>query len=125
MGKESKGANQRRFPRVGWSFMVRFRPKGVPDAKWEMTTINDISEGGCFFYSGSSYGIGDVLEVEVQLPALQGYMRFNAEVKRCQGDTSRHLPRYGLAVEFFGMDEARKKQFIETITFFLKRQEKK
>ena|SRR3989338_5533544 len=125
MGVQKEGINKRFYPRVGWSFMVRFRPKGSADAKWELATINDISEGGCFFYCVGPRQAGDILEIEVQLPALQGYMRFNGEIKRCQVDSSRPLPRYGLAVQFHGMDEEKKRQFVETLNFFLRRQEKK
>ena len=89
-----------------------------------MLTIFDISEGGCFFFGGFPHKAGEILELEIRFPILEEYMRFRGEVKRCEQDKTKHFPRYGLAVQFIEMDEQKKKQFVDTINFFLKKQQK-
>lgn len=116
-------SNKRRHPRITWGFMVRFRPDADP-AKWELSTLKDVSEGGCFFYSGTGYKPGEVLEIEIQLPTVTDYMHFTGEVKRCEPDQKKHIPRYGVAVQFGGLEEAKRKHFLLALEFLLKRQTK-
>lgn len=124
--QEYKGTERRRYPRISWNFFVRFRRKGIPDSRWEMSHINNISEGGCFFISSEPYLVGWILEIDIQFPQLiKGYMRFSGDVKRCELDKNSKSPRYGIAVCFLEIDEEKRRAFLETINFFLRKQETK
>lgn len=104
--------------------MVRFRPCTDPATKWELSTLRDISEGGCSFFSGKEYTPGEVLEIEIQLPTLTDFMHFTGEIKRCDPDQKKHITRYGVAVQFTGLDEAKRKHFLHALEFLLRRQAK-
>lgn len=116
--------NKRFHPRIAWGFMVRFRPHANHAAKWELATLKDVSEGGCSFFSGTAFRLGEVLEIEIQLPTVTDYMHFSGEVRRCEPDKKRHILRYGVAVQFTGLDEAKRRHFLLALEFLLKRQTK-
>ncbi|MDD5006169.1 MAG: PilZ domain-containing protein [Candidatus Omnitrophica bacterium] len=124
MNDESKWISLRRHPRISWGFIVKFRPQDKTSAEWEASTIKDISEGGCFFYSSTKYQPGQILEIRVQFPSLTEPMQFTGEVKRCESSVEKKSNIYGIAVCFLGMDEQKKKEFTRTITFFLSKQQK-
>ena len=116
---------RRKHPRISWNFVTKFRPKGQEDAHWEVPILENISEGGCFFYSSSPHAVGDMLEIEIQFPMLQEPMKFIGEVKRYKTDVHASQTRYGIGVQFLEMDEEKKKKFVETINFFLKKSAKR
>ena len=121
MDDEIKWQNLRKHPRIAWNFVVKFRLKDNPDLNWQVSTVKDISEGGCFFYSNVSYEIGQHLDIRIQFPSLGVPMEFTGEVKRCEERKSGELKMFGLGVLFLEIDEEKKKQFIDTIIFFLKK----
>jgi hypothetical protein len=49
-------------------------------------------------------------------------MEFIAEVKHCESEAVGKLSLYVIGVAFLGMDEEKKKEFIDMITFFLRKQ---
>lgn len=125
MVDENLWINKRAHPRINWSFIARYRPKDDASSGWEASTVKDISEGGCFFHSKTPYKIGDVLDVLIQFPALPKPMRFTGEVRRCESGDDKAAMMYGIGIKFLDMDEEKKKEFINTITFFLKKEQKK
>jgi hypothetical protein len=122
MDDENKFTNLRHHPRISWHFVVKFRLKDGQEKNWQVSTVKDISEGGCFFYSNVAYQIGQVLEIRVQFPSIEVPMFFTGEVRRCELENVGQLSLYGVGVCFLGMDEEKRKYFIETITYFLKKQ---
>lgn len=123
MEDQNQWLSRRQHPRIAWRFVVRFRITTTPEATWEVSTIKDISEGGCFFLSETPYEVGQALEIEIQFPLLKGYMRFTGEVRRCEADKNKLPVRYGISLKFLEMAEQKKKEFIDTLSFFLKKQQ--
>lgn len=123
MDGESKGENLRKHPRIARNFVARFRVKDRPDSEWQLSTLKDISEGGCYFYSATPFEIGQVLETRILFPSSKEPIEFLGEVKRCDSEGSGQFSRFGIGVYFMGMDEQKKKEFIETIVFFLKKKQ--
>ncbi|MFC1755400.1 PilZ domain-containing protein, partial [Thermoproteota archaeon] len=105
---------RRNYPRISWRFEVRFKPKAKKN-NWIISKIKNISEGGCFVYSDTSYKKGQLLEVEIDDPIFQDTMCFVGEVQRVDPD--------GVALGFRKMSEERRREFIETIFFLLKREQ--
>jgi len=124
MGDESRWENLRRYPRISWNFVVKFRLKDSKQSEWQTSTIKDISEGGCFFYSNVPYGVGQVLEILVKFPSMITPMQFIGEVKRCESGKDKQFSLHGIGICFLKMDEQKRQEFIETISFFLKKQKK-
>jgi len=50
-------------------------------------------------------------------------MHFTGEIKRCEIDKNKYPVRYGIATCFLEVGEEKKKAFLETINFFLKKQD--
>ncbi len=115
-------ADRRKYPRIKWNFVMRFRIKDFEDIKWEISNIEDISVGGCLFYSPVPFQVGQILDIQIHLPRLQEFMFFNGEVKRVQSESVVAFTRYAVAVSFTFLEEEHKRIFTETIDFFLKRQ---
>ena len=63
------------------------------------------------------------MEIEIQFPLLKGYMRFVGEVKRCEADKNKLPVRYGVAVQFLEIEEEKKKEFINSLSFLLLRKQ--
>lgn len=125
MNDESKWANLRKHPRISWNFVVKFKPKDSHDSEWQVSTIKDISQGGCYFHNNLSFEAGEILEIQVQFPSLRVPMQFIGEVRRCESlSQDKNFPLFGIAVMFLEMDEEKKKEFIDTIIFFLKKKKK-
>ena len=120
MNEKNKFIEKRKYPRIEWHFVIRFRLKDKPDAKWEASSIKDIGEGGCLFHGGQSYKVGDILEIKIQFPALKEPLHFTGEVKRCIPKSKEGLV-YGTAVCFQDIDEKSKKAFCKTLNFFVKK----
>ncbi|MBU2541215.1 MAG: PilZ domain-containing protein [Candidatus Omnitrophica bacterium] len=121
MPKKYQGIEARRYPRISWNFIVKFRLKTSQDSKWFISNITNISQGGCFFYSPVPYEIGQTLEVEIQFPRLTQPMHFLGEVRRKVDEENALNSRYGIAVMFLEMEEEKRKEFLESIDFFLKK----
>lgn len=125
MYEETNWINKRIHPRIAWSFMVKFKAhKSESPDSWEVSTIKNISLGGCYFYSSVSYEIGEFLDIEVRFPAIIEPMKFIGEVKRCERSEDPKVNKYGIGIQFQGMDEEKKNSFIKTIGFFLQKQSK-
>ena len=122
MGKKDKRVEKRRHPRISWPFVARFRLKGDAEGRWEVPIVKNISEGGCYFYCSTFHEVNQTLEIEIQFPKIKKPMHFLGKVKRCDVEKGAGTSRYGVAVCFSQMEEAKKKNFVETINFFLKKQ---
>lgn len=115
-------SEKRGHPRVSWNFVVKYKPRQDEDAShWEVAVIQNISKGGCYFFSGTSHEIGEILDIEIQFPNLLTPMKFSAQVNRCVHSSDPNLPRYGIGVFFTEMDESKRAIFEQTLEFFLKR----
>jgi len=119
MLNELRKKDKRRFPRISWNFLVKFRLKDAEDSKWLLSNIKNLSQGGCFFYSPVPFEPGQLLEIEIQFPRLTEPMRFNGEVRRKEGDKKRTASTYGIAVMFLEVEWNKKREFVEAINFFL------
>lgn len=124
MDDESKWVNLRKHPRIAWNFFVKFRLKDSPQSTWELATLKDISEGGCYFHSSTPYEVGQILELLIRFPSLVYPMWFAGEVRRCEAGEDKELPMHGIGVRFLEMDKEKKDEFIKTLNFFLKKQKK-
>ena len=124
MNQEGK-ADHRQYGRAAWHFTARFRPLNRSDVRWEIPTVEDVSEGGCYFYSSFSCEAGKILEIEIEFPGSQKFVRFVGEVKRCDFDNSKKLVRYGIGVHFLEIEKGREEEFKKAITFFLEKQKEK
>ena len=119
----NKGKDLRSHPRVAWKFVVKFRLKDKEDTEWQVSTIRDISENGCSFSSSVAYEVGKVLEIRVQLPAFRMPIQFTGEVKRCESNQDNQISLYIIGIYFLEIDAEKKKEFVETISFFLKKKQ--
>lgn len=121
MSERDKWKKERRHPRIDWSFVAKARLNEM-DEKWQMTSVKNISEGGCYFYSSQAFEVGKVIEMEIKIPRIEDPMYFIGEVKRCEEQKQGSTQMYGIGVQFQLMDEAKKERFIETVVFFLRKQ---
>ena len=121
MSEKFGGIENRRHPRISWNFQVKFRLRGVKDAKWLLSNIINISEGGCFFYSPIGFEVGQILEIEILIPRLLKPMHFIGQVRRKEGDENAMTLRFGIAIMFLEIEADKKKDLIESINFFLKK----
>jgi len=121
---DPKGSELRRHARISWGFLVRHKPQGEQEARTELSTIRDISIGGCYFASQRPYPLGQILDLSVKLPGLKDPLVFQGEVKRSSpgGETP---GMWFIGVEFVNIDGAKKDEFTQVISFFLKKQAKK
>jgi len=119
--EDSEWGKARKHPRISWSFVAKVRLIEA-DEKWQMTNVKNISEGGCYFYSGQVYEIGKTVEMEIKIPRIEEPMYFIGEVKRCEEKNRGTTQLYGIGVQFQRMDEEKKDKFIETVVFFLRKQ---
>ena len=119
---QSNPADRRQFPRVRWNFVMRFRIKEYENINWEISSVEDVSEGGCLFFSPLPFQKGQMLDIQIHLPRLQGFMFFNGEVVRVNSQKTGQFEKYAVAVKFTFIEEEHRKKFLETIDFFLKKQ---
>ena len=118
MANNTNWDEKRTKPRIAWSFVAKYRPsQDESRQEWEVSCIQDISQGGCSFTSRFPFDIEGRLDIEIQFPALEGPMRFVGVVKRCDKRAS----LYFIGVEFIEMDEVKKNIFFQTLDFFLKK----
>jgi c-di-GMP-binding flagellar brake protein YcgR len=119
--QDQEWLSRRQHPRIAKRFVVKFRPKGAQDAQWEISTLNNVSEGGCSFFSDVAYALGQNLELGIQFPIFKEYMNFLGAVRRCDPDKNRVPVRYLMGVQFTEIEEAKKKEFIDNLNFFVKK----
>ena len=62
-------AENRRNPRITRAFMVRYRPLTHLDFPWLVSPLKDLSSGGARFISERRLEVGDMLELQLLLPA--------------------------------------------------------
>lgn len=116
------GAEKRQKPRVMRGFVVKFRTQSTEGfSNWQVSTLQNISLGGCCFYSSAPYKIGEALEVLIQLPNLKDPMRFSGVIRRCEIGKGPQASQHLIGVEFTEMDGTKKTIFIQTLEFFLKK----
>ena len=122
MDDPKKFINMRRHPRISWAFIVKFR-RWAKESSWQSSTIKNISVGGCYFGSMNDFSSGEILEIQVKLPAIKEPLLFKGQVKRCDRQEGGNI--YFVAVEFLEMDESKKEEFTRVMTFFIKKQNNK
>lgn len=122
MNEESEWKNSRKHPRIDWSFVAKVR-LAEANEKWQMTSIKNISEGGCYFYGSQALEVGKTVELEIKIPSVENPIYFMGKIKRCEEKKQGSTQIYGLAVQFQLMDESKRDKFIEAVIFFLKKQE--
>ncbi len=124
MGEDSQNSDKRINPRIARNFVIRYRLSRTEQAaNWSTSVIKNISQGGCCFPTGVPFVIGQVLELEVQLPALNAPIKFSGEVKRCQYTEAVHgITAYMVALRFQEIDPGQKKILIDTVDFFVRKQ---
>jgi len=123
MERSPDGREKRVSPRISWRFIIKFKPHTIEDLPvWETATIQNISTGGCSFFSSRSYKVGDILDIEIQFPLLREPMKFLGQVKRSEGEKDKKLSLYNIGVQFIEMDADKIGAFKQTVEFFLKKQ---
>jgi hypothetical protein len=123
------GPERREFPRIIWHFVLRAKPyaqgeAGPPaagTANWEISAVQNISRGGCSFFSNFPYKPGDLLDIGIQFPSCPDLIRFLGEVRHCHPRVSGISSTYYLGVKFMEIDEAKKGLFYQSLDFFLKK----
>ena len=122
MDDESQWIEKRAHPRVKRRFVMRVRPKEGADLRWEVPTLKDISLAGCYFFSGTKFDVGHILELEIQLPVMEHPMHFLGQVKRVEPQSNISITQYGVAIQFVEMEISKKDKLEQIINFSLKRQ---
>lgn len=112
--------NKRLHSRVSRHFMGMCRVKGNPN--WDIPSIENVSKNGCFFHCSRLYRLGQIIELEIQFPTMNGPMRFEAEVKRVAVNDNLPMQRYGTGVRFLRWEAKKKDNFVQALDFFLKKQ---
>ena len=120
---ESKERELRRHPRISWNFLVRHHPHDEGGDWAELSTVRNISIGGCYFGSSRTYPVGQVLDLQVKLPGVKDPLVFQGRVRRC--DAGEGASVWFIAVEFMNMDTPQRDEFTRVISFFLKKQNQK
>jgi len=116
---------KRAHPRVERRFVLRFRPHHSEDSKWVVSTLSNISQTGCYFYSSILCEIGQLLDVEIQFPVFSEYMHFVGEVKRVDPQEVVRITTCGVGVYFQEMEEEKKKEFLKVLDLSLKQHKDK
>ena len=123
MSENASWNEKRTTPRISWNFIVKFRsekPEGL--SQLQVSTIQNISEGGCSFFSAVQYQLEEKLHLEIQFPSIREPMKFQGIVKRCEYLAGKKISPYFIGIQFTGMDETKKNGFIQTLSFFLNKQ---
>ncbi|MBN1794346.1 MAG: PilZ domain-containing protein [Candidatus Omnitrophica bacterium] len=120
--KRDPSIERRAYPRLVRHFSARFRPQEDTVGAWEVPIIENISQGGCYFYSTKPYRIGQLLDIEIQFPALGKPVHFTGKIKRLATNEQMRVRRFGMGVSFISMDAQHKAGFVETLAFFLTKQ---
>ena len=115
--------DQRDHARLAKQYIVRIKPKNDNSPKWGFPTMKDISENGCYFYTSTPYKVGEILDIDIQIPIMQEPVALTGEVKRIDQYDDIKAAKYGIAFRFINMEELSRQKLIETIKFSLKKQE--
>lgn len=119
MKEDIEGTNRRAYPRVAWNSAVKFRPRwGGMD--WEVSKIQNISVGGCYFDSVYPYETGETMEIEIRSTFLKGTVKFLGNVRRCEVKDKGLEKRYGIGIQFIEIVEDKEDTFTKTIQSFMR-----
>ena len=110
------GAERRQFPRIPQPLEVKYRRTGVLGSVWRAIKTLNLSAGGMRFRDTETVELGDVLEVEIQLPGSHGVLTLQGCVVRSQFEASGVAE---LGVEFVDSTE-RQREAIDNLVRFLK-----
>ncbi len=123
MSENAPWNEKRTTPRISWNFIVKFRSEKLESlSELQVSTIQNISEGGCSFFSATQYHLEERLHLEIQFPAIREPMKFLGIVKRCEHVEGKKISPYFIGIQFTEMDETKKSSFIQTLSFFLNKQ---
>lgn len=114
---------RRRHPRISWGFLVKHKLQGQNQDAVDLSTVKNISLGGCYFGSRKAYSAGQVLDLEVKLPGIKDPLLFQGKVQRCDPGQAPGL--FFIAVEFMDMGESQKEEFSRVMSFFIKKQNRR
>ncbi|MBI1978241.1 MAG: PilZ domain-containing protein [Candidatus Omnitrophica bacterium] len=109
-------ANKRKHPRISWGLIVKFKRLGQDT---QISTVKDISEGGCAFNSGCEYVLEEVLELKIKFPVFRKPMLLKGQVKRCHPLEAGKL--FSVAVAFQEMDMEKRKELQKALDFFIRK----
>jgi len=120
---------RRKHKRLSRRFICRFRPFEGEKGKgaWQVSTTKNISMSGCYITTSEPAEKGTVLELEVQMPQLQGgFIRMIGEVTR--NEVLQNVPGltvFGLGIDFMKFDEAKKEQMRKLLEELIERKARK
>jgi Tfp pilus assembly protein PilZ len=78
------GSEQRQFDRANSSFAVQCRRVAVPAELWQEALVVNFSAGGVGLQTGSAFGMGEQLEVEIRLPSAPAPLVVQGRVVRAE-----------------------------------------
>ncbi len=91
---------QRRFPRVIHSFLIRYRMNTARGPVWRMTPLRDISSGGARFLCEAFFEVGKWIELQLVLPTAKEPIIVSARVVWSHPSKEiLNLTEYGVAFE--------------------------
>ena len=96
------GADKRQYVRLNKRFVISYKEYRSSEG-YDMTSTNDISKGGTFFFSNVNYPIGTELELLVTFPFRMGKER--AKVIAEVVNVRKKNKIYGIGVQFVKMDK--------------------
>ena len=109
-------SNKRKDEGVSSRFVIRYRPSGQEHA-WNASTLRDISVTGCQFTAVSGFSKGQLLDIELKLPA-EPLISIKANVARCEPDPYSNLSFIG--VSFLGLAPEKLKKVKQVIEFIVR-----
>lgn len=116
--------NTKRFAnRIPDHHTIRVKKVSSVDAKWDVSTIRNISRTGVLFYSSSSYEPGSEVKIRIMNPIIVGEIDCYAKVVRCYPLTE-VKGMYGVALEFAQMQPEDKEAMEKTIELFIQKKKK-
>lgn len=108
MQKEIKQETAKIATRIRSRLPLRYCIKGVKDAPWKETITIDISSTGLLFESQELLPLFTILDVELEIPALERKMQLIARIVRAEEIERDKLYRFGVAIE--NMTDAQKEE---------------
>jgi len=124
MTDNNKWSEKRSHPRIPRQFIIRARAHDAGTRRWELPILENISLAGCYFLSSVRFEIGQILDIEVQLPVMREPLCCSGEVKRVEPKGTAPDSPCGVAVQFHEIEEDKKQKFQQVVDFTLKRQKK-
>ncbi len=112
---------RRMFSRITKQFMTKFRLyKGANySGGWQISVTKDLSYGGCYLISDHSLHLNDILELEMQIPIKNRFLRLFGEIVRVEPLTPDGSAQ-GIGISFMKIDENHKEDFSNLLEEFLK-----